>query len=146
MSKTLETLSSLEMLALSKAISFASVNDEAVLPEGTSAPVSFTVEIDGTVVRGQGSNRLGTNHARSVPVICLLLAEMGVTRNFAPAHIIQLWSTLGGLDKATLATRRASLDADKSAALEAMEDLFESQIVANLPRIPSKGGVKFKAS
>ena len=146
MSKTLDTLSPLEMLALSKAISFASVNDDTVLPEGVSAPVSFTVAIDGAVSRGKGSSRLGTNHARSVPVICLLLAEMGVTRNYAPAHIIQMWSTLGGLDKASLKARRASLDADKSAALEAMEDLFQTQIVEFLPRIPSKGGVKFKTS
>ena len=79
-----------------------------------------------------------------MPVICLLLAEMGCTRAYSPAHIVDLWARLGALTKAEMTAQVTNLSPKEQAAYTAMLALFDTSIVAGIPRIPAKGGVKFK--
>jgi hypothetical protein len=138
-----KTLTNIEAMALAKAVDLRSVNDESALPPQSSVEVDFTARITGTLNRGKGSTRSGTNRARTVPVICLFLHEMGVTRDYAPNHIIELWANLGSLTKQEMDAKISSLTADEQSQYNEMLALFESEVVANLPRIPAKGGVKF---
>ena len=141
-----QTLTNLELLALAKLVKLADVNDETALPPGASASVNFTVDVEGRIERGPSSTRAGTNRARSVPTICLLLHELGCTREYAPVHIIELWNRLAGLTKKSMEDHVAALTKDERANYAAMLALFDTEIVANLPRIPAKGGVKFKGT
>ncbi len=138
-----QTLSTVDLIALAQAVKLAECNDEAALPPETSAPVDFTVHVSGEVVRGKSATRAGTNRARSVPVICLMLHELGCTRSHTPGHIIELWSRLAGLSKKAMAEKAAALTAEEQSRYETMLALFDSEIVDNLPRIAQKGGVKF---
>lgn len=139
----MSNLSTIEQLAFAKAISLQSCNDETALPPETAQHVKFSVEVEGILSRGPSSDRAGTNRARSVPTICLLLQELGCTREYAPEHVIELWNRLSGLTKAAMEKRVGSLTAEEQAKYQSMLDLFDSEIVGNLPRIPTKGYVKF---
>jgi len=141
-----QTLTPIEQLALAKVINLQSCNDESVLVPDSTVHVKFTAEVEGVLSRGPSSTRAGTNRARSVPTICLLLQELGCTREYAPNHIIELWNRLSGLTKATMADRVSSLSADEQAKYQTMLDLFDSEIVDNLPRISTKGYVKFEGA
>jgi hypothetical protein len=136
-------LSTIEQLAFAKAINLQSCNDETALPPETAQRVKFSVEVDGILSRGPSSDRAGTNRARSVPTICLLLQELGCTREYAPEHVIELWNRLSGLTKAAMEKRVGSLTTEEQEKYQSMLDLFDSEIVGNLPRIPTKGYVKF---
>ena len=138
-----QTLTPLEKLALAKVINFQSCNDETVLPPGTETFVKFTAEVEGHISRGPGSDRAGTNRARSVPTICLLLQELGCTREYAPDHIVALWNQLSGLSKKAMEARLGSMSIEEKKKYEKMLELFDSEIVANIPRIDTKGYVKF---
>jgi len=138
-----QTLTELEKLALAKVINLQSCNDETVLPPGTDTFVSFTAEIEGHISRGPSSTRAGTNRARSVPTICLLLQELGCTREYAPNHIVALWNQLSGLSKKAMEVRLGSMTDGERATYKTMLELFDTEIVANIPRIDTKGYVKF---
>jgi len=146
MSKTPNDLSPVETMALAQAVKIAQCNDVSALPEQTSSAVDFTVHIKGEVSRGKGSNRRGNNRARTSASMVMLLVSSGVTRNHSPRKIIEKWAQIGTLDKAAFAQLYSELsDEDKSLYDECI-NLFEKEIVDNLPVIPSKGGVKFKGS
>jgi len=138
-----QTLSPIEQLALAKVINLQSCNDESVLVPESDVHVKFTAEVEGVLSRGPSSTRAGTNRARSVPTICMLLQELGCTREYAPDHIIELWNRLSGLTKAAMEKRVSSLTADEQVKYRTMLDMFDSEIVDNLPRIATKGYVKF---
>ena len=141
-----QTLTPLEKLALAKLINMSDANDESALPPGTVAAVNFTVDVEGSIERGPSSTRAGTNRARSVPTICLLLHELGCTREYAPDHIIELWNRLAGLSKQSMENHVTALSKNEQDNYEAMLALFDSEIVGNIPRIPTKGYVKFRGS
>ena len=75
MSKTLTTLSSLELLALAKAVELRDVNCEAALPPKATASVDFTVSIKGDLARGASSTRSATNRARTAQAMCMFSQE-----------------------------------------------------------------------
>ena len=141
-----QTLTTIELLALAKLVKMADVNDETALPPGSSAFVNFSVDVEGSIERGPSSTRAGTNRARSVPTICLLLHELGCTREYAPDHIIDLWNRLAGLSKKAVEAHVSALTADEQSNYKAMLDLFDGEIVDNIPRIPTKGYVKFRGT
>ncbi len=141
-----QTLTTIDLLTLAQAVKLSGCNDEVALPPQSSVPVDLTVHFSGTLERGKGTPRAGTNRARSVPTICLLLQELGCTRDYAPAHIIELWNRLAGLTKKSMEDRVAALTKEEQTNYAAMLGLFDTEIVANLPRIPAKGGVKFKGT
>lgn len=143
MSKTLTTLSSLELLALAKAVELRDVNCEAALPPKATASVDFTVSIKGDLARGASSTRSATNRARTAQAMCMLLVTSGVTRKHGAAKLIEAWAAFGSLDKNAMANRIASLDATDKALFDECMALFQSEIVDKLDRIPAKGGVKF---
>ena len=143
MSQTLDTI---DLLAIAQSVKLAGCNDEAALPPCSSVPVDLTARFVGMLERGKSSDRAGTNRARSVPVICLLLQELGCTREYAPSHVVELWNRIAGLSKQSIEDHVAALSKDERENYKAMLDLFESEIVANIPRIPTKGYVKFKGS
>jgi hypothetical protein len=138
-----QTLTVVEKIALAKAVSLQECNDETELLPNTQKRVKFSVEVDGVLSRGPSSDRAGTNRARSVPTICLLLQELGCTREYAPDHIIELWNRLSGLTKEAMKSRVGGLDSEEREKYNSMLELFDSEIVDNLPRIPTKGYVKF---
>ena len=141
-----QTLTPIEQLALAKVTNLQACNDESVLVPDSTVHVKFTAEVEGILSRGPSSTRAGTNRARSVPTICLLLQELGCTREYAPNHIIELWNRLSGLTKATMADRVGSLTSEEQEKYSTMLDLFDSEIVGNLPRISTKGYVKFEGA
>ncbi|MAG24266.1 MAG: hypothetical protein QF662_04890 [Phycisphaerae bacterium] len=138
-----KTLTQIEKLAVAKAVNLQSCNDETALPPGTDTFVSFTAEIEGHLSRGPSSTRAATNRARSVPTICLLLQELGCTREYAPDHIIQLWNDLSGLSKKAMESRLGSMKTEDQVKYQTMLTLFDTEIVDNIPRIDTKGYVKF---
>ena len=146
MSKTLNTLNELEMLALAKCIELRDVNCETALPPVSSAHVDFTVRVKGDITRGPSSDRAATNRARTAQAMVMLLVTSGVTRQHSPAKLIEAWKTFGSLDKSGMAARLDTLDSDDRGLFDECMALFDSEIVASLPRIPSKGYVKFKGS
>jgi hypothetical protein len=139
-----QTLTPIEMLALAQAIRLNGCNDDVALPPNSSASVSFTVDVSGEVVRGEGSNRAGTNRARTAGAMIMLLVVSGVTRQHSPAKLIEAWKTFGSLDKKAMESRVAALSTEDRDLFESCMGLFQSEIVDALPRIPAKGGVKFK--
>jgi hypothetical protein len=141
-----QTLTNLEMLALAKLVKLADVNDETTLPPGTAAFVNFSVDVEGNIERGPSSTRAGTNRARSVPTICLLLHELGCTREYAPDHIIDLWNRLAGLSKQAVESHLSALTSAEQSNYRSMLDLFDAEIVDNIPRIPTKGYLKFRGT
>ena len=143
MSKTLNTISSLELLALAKAVELRDVNCETALPPKASASVDFTVTIKGELTRGENSTRSATNRARTAQAMCMLLVTSGVTREHGAAKVIEAWANFGSLDKNAMKNRIASLDPRDKALFDECMALFQSEIVDNLPRIPARGGVKF---
>lgn len=144
MSKTLNALTDLEMLALAKCVELRDANCETALPPQSSAAVDFTVRVQGELTRGDRSTRAATNRARTAQAMVMLLVTSGVTRNHAPSKLIEAWAAFGSLDKNGMANRVATLSADDKALYDECMALFETEIVAALPRIPSKGYVKFK--
>jgi hypothetical protein len=141
-----QTLSNIDLLTIAQAVKLSGCNDDVALPPQSSVPIDLTVHFTGTLERGKGSDRAGTNRARSVPTICLLLQELGCTREYAPVHIIELWNRLAGLTKKTMGDHVAALTQKEQDNYSAMLGLFDTEIVDNLPRIPAKGGVKFKGT
>lgn len=144
MSKTLNTLTDLEILALAKCVELRDANCETALPPVSTATVDFTVRVQGELTRGDRSTRAATNRARTAQAMVMLLVTSGVTRNHAPSKLIEAWAAFGSLDKNAMANRVASLSTDDAALYEECMALFNTEIVAALPRIPSKGYVKFK--
>ena len=142
--KTLNTLSELQLLALAKCVELRDNNDEAALPPATSATVDFTVHVKGDLSRGPSSTRAGTNRARTAEAMVMLLVTSGITRNHAPAALIEAWKTFGSLDKKGMAARVASLTTEQRDLHDECLALFQTEIVGSLPRIPAKGYVKFK--
>lgn len=138
----MKTLSDIELLALAKAVNFSEVNDESVLAPKTSASVNFWVHVEGEVSRGNpAKDRTGTNYARSVPNILLLLEEMGVTRNHAPRHIMERWAAIGSMTKKQVEAAFVKGSPEEQRYQE-MNALFTSEILDKLPRIPAKATVK----
>lgn len=146
MSTTPNNLSPVEAMALAQAVKISQCNDDSALPEQTSEAVDFTVHIKGEVSRGLGSSRRGTNRARTSASMIMLLVSSGVTRNHSPRQIIEKWNQIGSLDKAAFTQLYNGLSDDDRALYDECISLFETEIVGNLPLIPSKGGVKFKGS
>lgn len=146
MSKTPSNLSAVECMALAQCVKIAQCNDDTVLPENTSQDVDFTVRIQGTVSRGAGSDRRATNRARTSNSMIMLLVASGVTRNHSPRQLIETWREIGSLDKVAFQNLYDSMSDDEKALYNECSALFESEIVDNLPLIPSKGGVKFKGT
>ncbi len=142
--KTLNTLSELELLAMAKCVELRDNNDEAALPPATSATVDFMVHVKGDLSRGPSSSRAGTNRARTAQAMVMLLVTSGVTRQHSPAQLIEAWKTFGSLDKKGMAQRVATLTTEQQDLFDECLALFETEIVGALPRIPAKGYVKFK--
>ena len=140
----MKNLDPIQLLALAKCVELRDANDEVALPPKTSATVDFTVHIKGEISRGAGSDRAGTNRARTAEAMVMLLVTSGVTRNHAPAALIEAWKTFGSLDKKGMAQRVATLTPEQQDLREECLALFQTEIVGSLPRIPAKGGVKFK--
>ena len=138
------SLDPIQLLALAKCVELRDANDEAALPPGTTATVDFVAHIKGDLSRGPSSTRAGTNRARTAGAMCMLLVMSGVTRQHSPAQLIESWKTFGSLDKAGMAKRVASLSTEDRDLFEECMALFEAEIVGSLPRIPSKGYIKFK--
>ena len=146
MSKTPSNLSPIEQIALAQCVKIAQCNDDAAMPENSSQSVDFTVHIKGTVSRGAGSNRRATNRARTSNSMIMLLISSGVTRNHSPRQIIETWREIGSLDKAAFQNLYDCMSNEEKALYNECLNLFETEIVDNLPLIPSKGGVKFKGT
>lgn len=146
MSKTPSNLSPVEQMALAQCVKIAQCNDDAALPENSSQSVDFTVRIKGTVSRGAGSDRRATNRARTSNSMIMLLVSSGVTRNHSPRQIIETWREIGSLDKVAFQNLYDCMSDEEKALYNECSALFESEIVDNLPLIPSKGGVKFKGT
>ena len=140
----MENLDPIQLLALAKCVELRDANAEAALPPSTSATVDFTVRIKGDLSRGPSSTRAGTNRARTAEAMVMLLVTSGVTRQHSPAQLIEAWKTFGSLDKKSMAQRVASLTPEQRDLRDECLALFETEIVGSLPRIPSKGYVKFK--
>jgi|TARA_R110001583_G_scaffold16234_5_gene66172 hypothetical protein len=143
MTKTPSSLSAIEALAVAQGIRLSDVNDDAALPPGKDANVDFTVRFVGKVTRGKGSSRAGTNRARTAQAMVMLLVSSGATREHSPAKLIEAWKSFGTLDKDGMKARVAGLDTKDRALFDDCMALFQNEIVDSLPRIPSKGGVKF---
>ena len=141
-----QTLDNIDLLAIAQSVKLAGCNDEGALPPNSSVPIDLTARFVGTLERGKSSTRAGTNRARSVPTICLLLQELGCTREYAPVHIIELWNRLAGLTKKSMEDHVTALSQDEQDNYSAMLNLFDAEIVDNLPRISTKGYVKFKGT
>ena len=140
----MENLDPIQLLALAKCVELRDANDEAALPPSTSASVDFVVHVKGDLSRGPSSTRAGTNRARTAQAMVMLLVTSGVTRQHSPAQLIEAWKTFGSLDKKGMAQRVASLTTEQRDLFDECLALFETEIVGSLPRIPSKGYVKFK--
>ena len=140
----MENLDPIQLLALAKCVELRDANDEVALPPKTSATVDFTVRVQGELSRGDTSTRSATNRARTAQAMVMLLVTSGVTRQHSPAQLIESWAAFGSLDKAGMAKRVASLSTEQRDLFDECLALFETEIVAALPRIPSKGYVKFK--
>lgn len=138
------TLNPVELLALAQMVRLADCNDDQALPPESSAMVDFTVNVKGEVVRGSSSTRTGTNRARTPGAMIMLLVMSGAVRQHSPAKIVESWKTFGSLDKKAMEARIAALSPDDRSLYEECMTLFNEEIVGNLPRIPAKGGVKFK--
>jgi hypothetical protein len=139
-----QTLTDLELLALAKAVELKHSNCETALPPGGSAQVDFTARFRGVIERGDRSNRAGTNRARTAQAMIMLLVYSGVTREHSPAKLIEAWKSFGTLDKKGMAQRIASLDQNDRDLFEECMSLFQTEIVEKVPRIPTKGYVKFR--
>jgi hypothetical protein len=140
----MENLNPIQLLALAKCVELRDANDEAALPPATSATVDFTVHVKGELSRGPSSDRAGTNRARTAEAMVMLLVTSGVTRQHAPAQLIEAWKTFGSLDKKGMAQRIATLTTEQRDLHDECLALFQTEIVGSLPRIPAKGYVKFK--
>jgi len=140
----MENLDPIQLLALAKCVELRDANDEAALPPATSATVDFTVHVKGELSRGPSSDRAGTNRARTAEAMVMLLVTSGVTRQHAPAQLIEAWKTFGSLDKKGMAQRIATLTTEQRDLHDECLALFQTEIVGSLPRIPAKGYVKFK--
>jgi hypothetical protein len=138
------TLNPVELLALAQMIRLNDCNDDVALPPNSSATVDFSVNVSGEVVRGDSSTRAGTNRARTAQAMIMLLVFSGATRQHSPAKLIEAWKLFGTLDKKGMTQRIASLSTDERDLFEECMALFQTEIVEALPRIPAKGGVKFK--
>lgn len=143
MSKTLTDLNPVELMALCKAVDLRSVNCEEALPQASAAHVDFSVRIQGELARGEATDRAGTNRARTAEAMVMLLVMSGVVRKHSPSKIVEAWRDLGSLDKKAMKERVANLSAEDKALHDECLELFETEIVANLPRIPTKGYLKF---
>ena len=144
MTKTLETLSAVEALAVAQSIRLGDVNDDVALPAEKEAEVDFTCRFVGKVKRGKSSTRAGTNRARTAQAMVMLLVTSGATRKHSPAKLIEAWKTFGSLDKAGMEARLLSLSTEDKALFDDCMALFQTEIVDNIQRIPAKGGVKFE--
>jgi len=140
----MENLDPIQLLALAKCVELRDANDEAALPPATSATVDFTVHVKGELSRGPSSDRAGTNRARTAEAMVMLLVTSGVTRQHAPAQLIEAWKAFGSLDKKGMAQRIATLTTEQRDLHDECLALFQTEIVGSLPRIPAKGYVKFK--
>ena len=85
-----------------------------------------------------------TNRARTSNSMIMLLVSNGVTRNHSPRQIIETWREIGSLDKAAFQNLYDCMSDEEKALYNECLNLFETEIVDNLPLIPSKGGVKFE--
>lgn len=139
----LDELSDLQAMAVLKAVSGAKVNNEEVLPPGTSESVKFGVIFDGTVVRGIATERRGTNRALTLLAVISTLTKMGFMRENIPSMLVETWANFGGMTKKELENHRDSLDPQSKALFEDCERLFQEKVIDQLPKIMPKGGLKF---
>lgn len=136
-------LSPIEKIALAKALSFASVNDVEILPHNTEENVDFNLHITGSVRRGDfPTPRRATNRALTVEAMVMLLLFSGVTRQYSPEKIIQMWGELGSLNKAAMKSRIEAMSQEERNTFDSILELFNSRIVDALPKIAAKGTVK----
>lgn len=143
MSKTLNELSPVELMALAKCVKLQSVNCEQALPPASSENVDFTVHISGELARGKAKSRAGTNRARTAEAMVMLLVMSGVVRKHSPAKIVEAWRDLGSLDAEAMKLRVKNMTKEDRQLHDECLELFQSEIVANLPQIPTKGYLKF---
>jgi hypothetical protein len=142
--KRIKNLSDLERIALLKCVNPRGVNNEEVLPPGSSEEVNFVVAIDGLISRGpKGAPRRGTNRALTSLAVIATLTKMGFIRDHIPAILVETWANFGGMTKKELEGYRDSLDPQSKALFEDCEQLFEEKVVYQLPKIEQKGYLKF---
>jgi len=141
---SIEDLSPVQLMALSKVINPGRVNDEDELPPESSEDVNFVVEIDGVISRGKkGAPRRGTNRALTSLAVIATLTKMGFIRDHIPAILVETWSDFGGMTKKELESYRDNLDPQSKALFEDCEQLFQEKVIDQLPKIEQKGYLKF---
>ena len=142
----MENLTDLQLLALSKVVTAAisrRVNTVGTLAESTTATVEFQVDVSGTISRGKSETRKGTNRALSRGAVIALLAKSGVVREANAAAVVNLWKEIGTLDKKGFERWQMAQEFPILLAMQRAEELFDSEIVEKLPKIPCKGKVRF---
>ena len=141
---SIEDLSPVQLMALSKVINPGRVNNEDELPPESSEDVNFVVEIDGVISRGKkGAPRRGTNRALTSLAVIATLTKMGFIRDNIPAILVETWSDFGGMTKKELESYRDNLDPQSKALFEDCEQLFQEKVIDQLPKIEQKGYLKF---
>lgn len=141
---SIEDLSPVQLMALSKVINPGRVNNEDELPPESSEDVNFVVEIDGVISRGKkGAPRRGTNRALTSLAVIATMTKMGFIREHIPSILVETWATFGGMTKNELESYRDNLDPQSKALFEDCEQLFEEKVIDQLPKIEQKGYLKF---
>ena len=141
---SIEDLSPVQLMALSKVINPGRVNNEDELPPESSEDVNFVVEIDGVISRGKkGAPRRGTNRALTSLAVIATMTKMGFIREHIPSILVETWATFGGMTKSELESYRDNLDPQSKALFEDCEQLFEEKVIDQLPKIEQKGYLKF---
>ena len=141
---SIEDLSPVQLMALSKVINPGRVNNEDELPPESSEDVNFVVEIDGVISRGKkGAPRRGTNRALTSLAVIATLTKMGFIRDHIPAILVETWSDFGGMTKKELESYRDNLDPQSRALFQDCEQLFQERVIDQLPKIEQKGYLKF---
>ena len=141
---SIEDLSPVQLMALSKVINPGRVNNEDELPPESSEDVNFVVEIDGVISRGKkGAPRRGTNRALTSLAVIATMTKMGFIRDHIPSILVETWATFGGMTKKELESYRDNLDPQSKALFEDCEQLFEEKVIDQLPKIEQKGYLKF---
>ncbi len=139
-------LDPIQAMALSKSIKLSEVNNEDEMPPLSSASVDFYVHIQGQLARGEAKSRAGTNRALTAMAFIATLDHMGFMRDITPDKIVEAWKHFGSLTRAEIGEHKNNLDPEAKARFEECELLFEEKIVGELPRIQTKGYLKFYPS
>jgi hypothetical protein len=139
-------LDPVQAMALTKALKLSEVNDENELPQGSSASVDFCVHLTGDLTRGEAKSRAGTNRALTAMAFIATLDHMGFMRDVQPDKIVEAWKHFGSLTRSEIGEHKKRLEPEAKARFEDCERLFEDKVVNELPRIPTRGYLKFYPS